>query len=89
MVFGQDRTSKGSGNADSQRKVRSFTGIGRTAGSRSDSGCVLPTLLLAGFCFLSALRRLGALRLGTQGSREITRSFRALKQRTSYKEFFQ
>jgi 2-isopropylmalate synthase len=45
---------------------------------------------LAGFCFLSAPEgRLGGLRLGTQGLREITRPLqRSVKQRTTQKEFF-
>src|SRR6202166_5091652 len=41
MVLAEDRTSKGSGNADSQRNVRSSREIGRRGWSRSDSGCVL------------------------------------------------
>jgi hypothetical protein len=46
---------------------------------------------LAGFCFLSAPEgRLGGLRLGTQGLREITRPLqRSEKQRTTQKEFSQ
>jgi len=39
----------------------------------------MPTLLLAGFCFLSAPEgRLGGLRLGTQGLRENTKTPSAL-----------
>src|SRR6202035_5596213 len=49
-----------------------------------------PPCFLAGFCFLSAPEgRLGGLRLGTQGLREITRPLqRSVKQRTTQKEFF-
>ena len=55
---------------------------GGAAGSRprpARSGCVrCPPSFLAGFCFLSAPEgRLGGLRLGTQGLREITRPFSA------------
>ena len=47
-----------------------------------------PPCFLAGFCFLSAPEgRLGGLRLGTQGLREITRSLQRSKRRTTYKEF--
>ena len=48
-----------------------------------------PPCFLAGFCFLSAPEgRLGGLRLGTQGLREITRPLqRSEKQRTTQKEF--
>src|SRR5450759_5748851 len=48
-----------------------------------------PPCFLAGFCFLSAPEgRLGGLRLGTQGFREIHQTPSALReQRTRYKEF--
>src|SRR6202011_591148 len=47
-----------------------------------------PPCFLAGFCFLSAPEgRLGGLRLGTQGLREITRPLQRSKQRTTYKDF--
>ena len=39
------------------------------------SAASLPTLIMAGFCFLSAPEgRLGGLRLGTQGLREIEKT---------------
>src|ERR1700694_4565345 len=40
MVLDEDWASKGSGNADSQRKVRSSRESGQCRPSRSDSGCV-------------------------------------------------
>ena len=49
-----------------------------------------PPSFLAGFCFLSAPEgRLGAVRLGTQGLREMTRSPSGARKfrRTSYEEF--
>jgi hypothetical protein len=40
MVLAQDRASKGSGNADSQRNVRSSREIGHCCRCPRDSGCV-------------------------------------------------
>ena len=49
-----------------------------------------PPCCLAGFCFLSAPEgRLGGLRLGTQGLREITRTLQRSKAAHHHKEFSQ
>jgi len=89
-VLAENPRFKGSGNADSQRKVRSSGRGGQGRWSRGDSGCVLahPASRRASASY-RPLRAVWALcAWALRGSREINRPLqRSRQQRTRYKEF--
>jgi hypothetical protein len=88
-VLAENRASKGSGNADSQRKVRSSRERGHCRRSRSDSGCVRahPASWRASASYLPLRAGWALCAWALRGCERSSDPFSAAEQRTHYKEF--